>query len=62
VFYSLNSNFQNFIFILVCIGNMENNKLIEARKKREERKLARQKQMEAKRAAKIFHNDPVKKL
>ncbi|XP_011500938.1 PREDICTED: N-terminal kinase-like protein [Ceratosolen solmsi marchali] len=42
-------------------GNLEN-KLEEARKKREERKLARQKQLKAKRAAKMLCNNSTKKL
>ncbi|KAK0164096.1 hypothetical protein PV328_002760 [Microctonus aethiopoides] len=39
-----------------------NNKFEEARKKREERKLARQRQMEAKRAAKLRSTAPAKKV
>ncbi|XP_057337334.1 N-terminal kinase-like protein [Microplitis mediator] len=39
-----------------------NNKFDEARKKREERKLARQKQMEAKRATKLRSTAPAKKV
>ncbi|XP_008207719.1 N-terminal kinase-like protein isoform X2 [Nasonia vitripennis] len=39
-----------------------NNKLEEARKKRDERRLARQRQMEAKRAAKLVNSAPAKKI
>lgn len=39
-----------------------NNKFEEARKKREERKLARQRQMEAKRALKLRTSAPAKKV
>ncbi|XP_034941387.1 N-terminal kinase-like protein [Chelonus insularis] len=43
-------------------GVSGSNKFEEARKKREERKLARQKQMEAKRAAKLRTSPPAKKV
>lgn len=39
-----------------------NNKFEEARRKREERRLARQKQMEAKRAVKLRANPTAKKI
>lgn len=68
-------NFTNvclLIYYLSIVLNMKindiagitgtNNKFEEARKKREERKLARQRQMEAKRAAKLRSTAPAKKV
>ena len=45
-------------FLFSGTGNTASNKLEEARKKREERKLARQRELEAKRAAKLINNKP----